>query len=121
MLLKKTHLLDKVKEFLNIKEEVSFNKNKISNLCKELEDIKKSIDNKNETISNLNKTISNLNKTIVKLESQNKLITNDIVIISAALKDLYTILLKEYGYSESDIFEFFKVKKKKIDYHWFNI
>ena len=114
MLLKKTHLLEKVKEFLNIKEEVSFNKNKISNLCKELEDIKKSIDNKDEKISNLNKTIA-------KLESQNKLITNDIVIISAALKDLYTILLKEYGYSESDIFEFFKVKKKKIDYHWFNI
>tara|TARA_B100001287_G_C22654712_1_gene517068 strand:- start:1211 stop:1543 length:333 start_codon:yes stop_codon:yes gene_type:complete len=110
MLLKKTHLLEKVKEFLNIKEEVDFNKNKISNLCKELEDIKKSIDDKDEKISNLNKTI-------VKLESQNKLITNDIVIISAALKDLYTILLKEYGYSESDIFEFFNLKKKKIDYH----
>ena len=114
MLLKKTHLLEKVKEFLNIKEEVSFNKNKINNLSKDLEDVKKSIENKD-------KIISNLNKTIVKLESQNKLITNDIVIISAALKDLYTILLKEYGYSESDIFEFFNLKKKKIDYHWFNI
>ena len=114
MLLKKTHLLEKVKEFLNIKEEVSFNKNKINSLSKDLEDIKKSIENKD-------KIISNLNKTIVKLESQNKLIANDIVIISAALKDLYTILLKEYGYSESDIFEFFNLKKKKIDYHWFHI
>ncbi len=114
MLLKKTHLLEKVKEFLNLKEEVSFNKNTISDLNKDLENIKKSIKEKDETISSLNNTVS-------KLESQNKLITNDIIIISAALKDLYTILLKEYGYSESDILDFFNLKKKKIDYHWFNI
>ena len=110
MLLKKTHLLEKVKEFLNLKEEVSFNKNIISDLSKDLKDIKKSIKEKDEIISSLNNTIS-------KLENQNKLITNDIIIISAALKDLYTILLKEYGYSESDILDFFNLKKKKTDYH----
>ena len=61
--------------------------------------------------------ITSLSKITEELKSHNKVIVNDIVVISAALKDLYTILLKEYGYDEFSLIEFIDLKKKKNDYH----
>ena len=110
MLLKKTHLLNKTKKFLKVLEEVSKNQEEISILKKEIEALALSKKEDKEKISSLNNTVE-------ELKSHNKVIVNDIVVISAALKDLYTILLKEYGYDEFSLLEFINSKKKKIDYH----
>lgn len=110
MLLKKTHLLNKTKKFLKVLDEVSKNQEEISILKKQIEALVLSKKEDKEKISSLNNIVE-------ELKSHNKVIVNDIVVISAALKDLYTILLKEYGYDEFSLLEFINSKKKKIDYH----
>tara|TARA_B100001059_G_C17772475_1_gene549253 strand:- start:540 stop:872 length:333 start_codon:yes stop_codon:yes gene_type:complete len=110
MLLKKTHLLNKTKKFLKVLDEVSKNQKEISILKKEIEALTLAKKEYKEKISSLNNIVE-------ELKSHNKVIVNDIVVISAALKDLYTILLKEYGYDEFSLIEFINSKKKKIDYH----
>jgi hypothetical protein len=110
MLLKKTHLLNKTKKFLKVLDEVSKNQEEISILKKEIEALVLAKKEDKEKISSLNNIVE-------ELKSHNKVIVNDIVVISAALKDLYTILLKEYGYDEFSLIEFINSKKKKIDYH----
>ena len=110
MLLKKTHLLNKTKKFLKVLDEVSKNQEEISILKKEIEALTLAKKEDKEKISSLNNIVE-------ELKSHNKVIVNDIVVISAALKDLYAILLKEYGYDEFSLIEFINSKKKKIDYH----
>ena len=134
MLLKKIHHL---KKSLNIKEHIEriicqieedYN-NKIQSLKVELSELKKDYDSKieslNTELSDLvednkikNLKISDMNEKIAFYEKETNSLTNDVMLLSAALKDMYVVFEAMMSNIESkksfDYEEEVKNKKKKV-------